>query len=135
MARPANFRIAGVVCLLAAAAALSTWSLAQQGSVRQIEIILEDYRFKPPVIEVEAGKPVELVLRNRDSITPHDLKLDAPQAGISVNAEVGPGETVKVTLHPTAPGEFVFFCSKKLLFFASHRERGMEGTLKVTAAP
>jgi plastocyanin len=125
---------ARAACLLVAVMLLSTWSLAQREPVvRQIEIDLVDYRFKPPVIEIEAGKPVELILRNRDSITPHDLTLEAPQAGLAVKADVGPGETVKVMLHPTAPGEFVFFCSKKLLFFASHRERGMEGTLKVTA--
>lgn len=133
MSRPAHIRVACLLSLVAAVAMLSTWSLAQQG-VRQIEIVLEDYKFKPSVIEVTTGKPVELVLRNRDSITPHDFTLDAPQSGMApIKAEVGAGETVTITLHPKVPGEYPFFCSKKLLFFASHRERGMEGTLRVTA--
>jgi hypothetical protein len=28
-------------------------------------------------------------------------------------------------------GEYPFYCSKKLLFFKSHREKGMEGMLEV----
>ncbi len=133
MSRPARIRVASALSLVAAVAVLSTWSLAQQ-SVRQIEVVLEDYKFKPSVIEVTAGRPVELVLHNRDSITPHDFTLDAPQSGMApIKTEVGAGETVTITLHPTVPGEYPFFCSKKLLFFASHRERGMEGTLRVTA--
>jgi plastocyanin len=97
----------------------------------RIEIRMADYRFKPPVVEVVAGRPVELVLKNLDTITPHDLTLEAPQSGLSLKADVGAGETVVVTIRPTVSGEFAFYCSKKLLFFPSHRERGMEGTLKV----
>ena len=133
MSRPTITRAARALCLVAAVAVLSTLSLAQQ-AVRQIEIDLADYKFKPSVIEVTAGKPVELVLKNRDLITPHDFTLDAPKSGIApIKAEVGAGETVVVPLHPTAPGEYPFYCSKKLLFFESHQERGMKGTLKVTA--
>jgi plastocyanin len=33
---------------------------------------------------------------------------------------------------PTKTGKFPFYCDKKLLFFKSHRERGMEGIIEVT---
>jgi len=121
-------------CLLGASFSPSSSAQQKNPPIQRIEVELADYKFKPSVIEVTAGKPVELVLRNRDSITPHDFTLDAPQSGMApTKAEVGAGETVTITLHPTVPGEYPFFCSKKLLFFASHRERGMEGTLRVTA--
>jgi hypothetical protein len=31
----------------------------------------------------------------------------------------------------TREGIYPFYCSRKLLFFESHREKGMEGTLEV----
>ncbi len=37
--------------------------------------------------------------------------------------------TVRFT--PREPGAYPFYCDKKLLFFPSHRERGMEGVIEV----
>ena len=50
--------------------------------------------------------------------------------GFAVDEEVGT-ETKKIALTATALGKYPFYCSNKLLFFASHRERGMEGILEV----
>jgi plastocyanin len=129
---PSRPHVVQAACLLAIIVSLSPESVAQQTpSTPRIEIDLVDYRFKPSIVENVVNRPTELVLKNLDTITPHDLTIEAPQSGLSIKADVGAGETVVVTIRPTTPGEFAFYCSKKLLFFPSHRERGMEGTLKV----
>jgi plastocyanin len=40
-------------------------------------------------------------------------------------------EPKAVTFTPTAVGKYPFYCRNKLLFFKSHREKGMEGVLEV----
>jgi plastocyanin len=37
----------------------------------------------------------------------------------------------KIAFTATKVGKYPFYCSKKLPFLASHRERGMEGVLEV----
>lgn len=37
--------------------------------------------------------------------------------------------TVRFT--PNAAGEYPYYCEKRLLFFKSHRDKGMEGVLEV----
>ena len=41
---------------------------------------------------------------------------------------------VSVRFTPVRPGRLTFFCDKKLLFFKSHREKGMTGTIEVREA-
>jgi plastocyanin len=74
---------------------------------------------------------VELRLTSVTTLTPHNFILKEPGAGLSVAQEVGPRETAKVIFTPTKPGIYVFYCDKKLPFFPSHREQGMEGRLEV----
>lgn len=100
---------------------------------QRFEIDLGDYRFKPSTLEVTVGEPVALVLTNQDTLTPHNLKLSAPEAGLEINVDVEPGKSVTTTFTPTRAGTYDFYCDKKLLFFKSHRERGMEGKLVVKA--
>ena len=54
----------------------------------------------------------------------------APEAGIAVEEDLAT-EVKKIAFTATAVGKYPIYCSKKLLFFASHRERGMEGVLEV----
>lgn len=99
--------------------------------VQRLEIILDSYSFKPSYIAVQAGKPVEFTLKNVAAITPHNLSIDAPERGVGVDRDVAAGRTETLTFTPTVPGTYTFFCDKKLLFFRSHREKGMEGILEV----
>jgi plastocyanin len=41
-------------------------------------------------------------------------------------------EPAIIKFTPTEPGKYEFYCGKKLLFFKSHKEKGMVGTLEVT---
>ncbi len=94
-------------------------------------IILDSYAFEPDHVVVRVGIPVELTLTSVTIITPHNFILKEPAAGMTVDQHVGAGDTVTVRFVPTQPGTFAFYCDKKLLFFRSHREKGMEGLLEV----
>jgi plastocyanin len=102
-----------------------------QDGVQRANITLDSYSYTPNHLVVQAGKTVELTLTSVTSLTPHNFVLTEPNAGLHVEQDVGAGKTVTVRFTPIQPGTVVFYCNKKLLFFASHREKGMEGRLEV----
>jgi plastocyanin len=53
-----------------------------------------------------------------------------PAAGMTFDQSLSSDPTV-IKFTPTKVGKYPFFCSKRLLFFESHREKGMEGTIEV----
>lgn len=99
--------------------------------IQRATIILDSYSYTPSHMIVQAGKPVELTLTRATVMTPHNFLLKEPDAGINVEEDVGHGEPTKVRFTPTKPGTYTFYCDRKLLFFKSHREEGMEGKLEV----
>ena len=99
--------------------------------VQRASVTLDSYSFAPQHLIVQADKPVELTLTSVTTLVPHNLTLKEPAAGFSIAQEVGPGQTAKVSFTPTKPGTYAFYCDKKLPFFPSHREQGMEGRLEV----
>lgn len=108
---------------------------AEADESQKFTLELGDYRFKPATVNVVAGRPVELMLVNKDVITPHNLTFEDSGAGLDVAVDVQPGKTATIEFTATAPGRYTFYCDKKLLFGRSHRERGMEGELVVQSAP
>ena len=80
---------------------------------------------------LQRGKPVELTLKSVTTITPHNFVLKEPSAGLHIDQTVDHGDTAIVKFTSTQPGTYTFYCDKKLLFFPSHREKGMEGRLEV----
>jgi plastocyanin len=102
-----------------------------QDGIQRGTLILDSYSYSPKHIVVTAGKPVELTLKSVTTITPHNFVLKEPGAGVNVDQTVDHGETAIVKFTPTQPGTYTFYCDKKLLFFPSHREKGMEGRLEV----
>ena len=109
-------------------------AVAADTGAQKFTIHLSDYRFHPDLIEVVAGQPVELTMVNDDKITPHNFTLKAPSAGLDLSADIPAGKTTTLRFTPRTAGSYVFYCNKKLLFFKSHRERGMEGKLTVRPA-
>ena len=99
--------------------------------VQRATITVDSYFYKPDHLVVRAGTPVELTLISQTTFIPHNFVLKQPDAGIVINEDIGAGDTVKVRFTPIKAGVFAFYCDKKLLFFKSHREKGMEGVLKV----
>jgi plastocyanin len=107
--------------------------VAESGSdgVQRAKIVMDSYSYKPDHLVVQAGKPVELILMSVTTLTPHNFVLKEPAASLEVNQDVGAGKSGTVRFTPNQPGIFKFYCDKKLLFFKSHREKGMEGRLEV----
>ena len=105
--------------------------VADDQGVQRATIIMDSYSYSPNELSVQAGKPVELTLRNDATFIPHTFHLTDPASGLHVHAEVSAGESQTVSFTPNQRGTFTFYCEKKLLFFKSHRERGQEGHLEV----
>ena len=107
-------------------------SHASDNGATRITVTLGDYRFTPHQLTINSGQTLVLELHNTDSITPHNFTLKNRDGGLDVDVDVPAGGQREVELTPKVPGSYTFYCSKKLLFMKSHRERGMEGTLVVT---
>lgn len=99
--------------------------------IQRATIILDSYSYTPNHVIVQAGKPVELFLTSITTITPHNFLLKDEATGLVIERDVGAGRTVTLQFTPVKPGIYQFYCDKKLLFFPSHQEKGMEGTLEV----
>lgn len=110
---------------------LATPALWAAEAPRTVTITMGDYQFNPDTIRVQVGETVRLRFLDTDLITPHNFILRDKAAGLDVSLDVGAGETASTTITPLTPGRYTFYCDKQLLFFKSHRERGMEGTLIV----
>ena len=98
--------------------------------VQRVAVLAGGYYFDPNVIVVKVNVPVELMVRKEAGVTPHDMVLKAPEAGIEIAQELST-EPRALRFTPIKTGRYEFACSKKLLFFPSHKERGMHGVLEV----
>nr|WP_057926133.1 hypothetical protein [Burkholderia ambifaria] len=102
--------------------------------VQRVTIVGGSYFFRPNHVIVRAHVPVELTVSAEPGVVPHSFEIAAPQAGIAVHTELGTTPRI-LRFTPTEPGRFAYYCTHRLLFLRSHRERGMEGVLDVEAAP
>lgn len=105
-------------------------AIVDTDGVQRVSILGGSYFFKPDHIIVKANVPVELAVRVEPGVIPHSFVLKAPEAGTTIKADLRT-DPKKITFTPIAPGKYSFYCSNKLLFFKSHRDRGMEGILEV----
>jgi len=99
--------------------------------VQRMTIVVDSYSYTPSHLQVEIGKPVELILNSVTIITPHNFVLKEPSAGLMIEEDVPAGKGTIIRFTPAQRGLFQFYCDKKLLFFKSHRDKGMEGLLDV----
>ena len=98
--------------------------------VQHIRIEGGGYFFKPDHVIVKVNVLVELTVSVEKSLIPHTLVIQSPEAGIVVDEKLS-SDAKTIRLNPTAVGKYPFYCKNKLLFFKSHREKGMEGVLEV----
>ncbi|PSJ47450.1 quinol oxidase [Zobellella endophytica] len=128
-----NGRWQGVLVLLAAlgpAWAEPMPARLDADGVQRVEVVGGNYFFRPDHIVVKVGVPVELMVSKEPGLTPHSLVIWSPRMGIDVDAMLG-GSSRVIRFTPTVTGRVDFYCQEKLLFFASHQERGMAGVLEV----
>jgi len=125
--------VAGLLFAAEGPPAASTPVVASVGpdGVQRAMITLDSYSYSPGHLIVQAGKPVELTLTSVTTLVPHNFVLKDQAAGLSIEQNVGAGKTATVRFTPAQPGTYTFYCDKQLLFFKSHREKGMEGRLEV----
>ena len=96
--------------------------------VQRVRIVGGSYFFKPARVIVKKGVPVELTLVKEEGLTPHNFVLQG--GGVSIERELTT-RPVTVSFTAAVAGKSAFYCSNKLPFGKSHRERGMEGVLEV----
>jgi heme/copper-type cytochrome/quinol oxidase subunit 2 len=118
-----------VLCLAVALATAVSPAFAAEPQT--VEVLLGSYYIKPDKITVKVGQPVTLKLTNEATIVPHNFVIHAPAAGIDVKLDVPAGKKASVSFTPTKVGTYEMACNKKLLFFASHKDKGMHGVLTV----
>ena len=101
-----------------------------QDGIQRVEIVGGEYFFNPKHVIVKVNIPVELKMSKDPGLTPHNIVMMAPEAGIEFVEEMTTTpKTIKFV--PTKTGTYPFYCSKKVPFVKSRRERGMEGVLEV----
>jgi plastocyanin len=98
--------------------------------VQRVEVVGGGYYFDPNYIVVKVNVPVELKVRKEAGYVPHDIVVKAPEAGIDFSESLDK-EAKGIKFTPTAVGKYPMYCSKKLPFVKSHRDRGMEGMIEV----
>lgn len=105
-------------------------ALIDSDGVQRVELVGGSYFFKPERIIVKVNVPVELKFSKESGMVPHNLVMKAPEAGIDFDLPLATDPKI-VKFTPTKAGTYSFYCSKKLLFFEGHREKGMKGLLEV----
>ena len=99
-------------------------AVTDASGVQRVAVDLHSFYFKPSRIVVHAGRPVELIIRNRSIIVPHNFTI--AEASISASVDKwGPGSH-RVRFTPTETGEFKFWCHVD-----HHAKKGMTGVLVV----
>jgi len=98
--------------------------------IQKVMVVGGGYYFDPNYIIVKVNVPVELTVTKEPGIIPHNIVIKSPETGIEFDQGLSINPKT-ITFTPTKAGNFPIYCSKKLLFLKSHRDKGMEGTLEV----
>jgi plastocyanin domain-containing protein len=123
-------RFLGVVLFCAGAAFAQEPVKPDADGVQRVRVTSGSYFFKPVHIVVRANVPVELLASRESGVTPHNLVIKAPEAGVNVDEDLST-DPKKIVFTASKPGKYAIYCSKKLPFMAGHREKGMEAILEV----
>ncbi len=89
----------------------------------EVSIAASKFEFTPDTVKARAGQPVTLVLTSLDRI--HGFKMPA----FGIRTDIVPDRETRVTVTPTAAGNFAFFCD----IFCGDGHEEMAGTLVVEA--
>jgi plastocyanin domain-containing protein len=101
-----------------------------EDGVQRAEITGGSYYFYPDVVVVKVNVPVELNVKKAGGAVPHSIALKAPEAGIDFSVSLRK-EPKSIKFVPTKVGKYPFWCTKRFLFFKSHKDHGMTGMLEV----
>jgi len=103
---------------------------ANAAGVQVVEMVAGGYYFDPNLVIVKVNVPVEIRVRKKPGMIPHDFTVEAADAGVRISEELGSDvKSIKFTF--TKIGEYAFYCNQKPILLKSHREHGMEGKFQV----
>lgn len=125
--------VAAVILFMAGSAAAEDKTYratVDADGVQRVELLGGSYFFRPKHIIVKVNVPVELKVKKESGVAPHNIVIKAPEAGVEFDESMGTEPKV-IRFTPKKTGSYTFYCSKKLLFFESHRDKGMKGVLEV----
>lgn len=129
--------LAGMIIMLVAVVAFAdefkekrAVAAVDSDGIQRVEMTGGEYYFDPNVIVVKVNIPVELKVKKAGGIAPHDIVLKAPEAGIDLSESLSTEPKI-IRFTATKTGKYEFDCTKRFLFFKSHKDRGMHGTLEV----
>jgi len=120
--------ISGVVWLTSACgpaqpAAAKRTTPEATGPAQEVSVVATEMAFRPATIEVTAGQPVKLTLKN-DGVAPHNWQAELGREKILVIAQ--PRQSASTSFTPQSPGTYRVLCT-----IPGHAEAGMVGTLIV----
>jgi uncharacterized cupredoxin-like copper-binding protein len=92
--------------------------------VQRVSVSMHSFYFEPNRIVVKTGQPVELTVRNRAVLVPHELEIDDPALHVELK-KWGFG-SARARFTAPKPGEYHFMCHVD-----GHMRKGMTGTLVV----
>jgi uncharacterized cupredoxin-like copper-binding protein len=92
--------------------------------VQHVTVNMHSFYFEPNRIVVRAGQPVELRVRNRAVVVPHELEIEDPALHVELK-KWGFG-SARARFTAPQPGEYRFMCHVD-----GHAKKGMAGTLVV----
>jgi len=98
--------------------------------VQRVDVTGGEYYFDPNHIVVKVNIPVELMVRKAGGFIPHDIVVNAPEAGIDFKVDLK-NDPQPIRFTPTKTGKYAMYCDKRFLFFKTHRAKGMEGIIEV----
>ena len=105
-------------------------AIVDTDGVQRVTISGGSYFFEPDHIIVKVNVPVELTIKKESGIVPHNIIINAPDADMDINESLSDKPKI-IQLIPKKIGKYPFYCDKRLLFFKSHKEKGMEGVIEV----
>ena len=105
-------------------------AVTDKDGVQRVDMIGGSYYFDPDHIVLTVHVPVELKIRKQSGLVPHDIVMKSPEAGMDFRVSLDTEPKV-IRFVPSRIGRYPFYCDKKLLFFESHREKGMKGVIEV----
>ena len=105
-------------------------AIVDTDGVQRVTISGGSYFFEPDHIIVKVNVPVELTIKKESGIVPHNIIINAPDADMDINESLSDKPKI-IQLIPKKVGKYPFYCDKRLLFFKSHKEKGMEGVIEV----
>lgn len=87
---------------------VSADAVADPQGVQRLDVDMHSFYFDPNRIVVHAGRPVELKIRNRSIIVPHNFSISDSTLNVSVNKWGFGSATARFT--PKVPGEYEIYC-------------------------